>query len=53
MCQAVRLPLLVKLIGNLWLQAGPVLNHGLPAGSQCHVMPDIARYHGDVVEAIR
>jgi DNA-binding GntR family transcriptional regulator len=51
--QAARLPLLVKMIGDLWLRAGPVLNHDLRAGSQRHVMPDIARYHADAVAAIR
>jgi DNA-binding GntR family transcriptional regulator len=51
--RAARLPLLSKMIGDLWLRAGPVMNLDIRAGSQRHASADAAECHATVVAAIR
>jgi len=51
--QAARLPMLVKMIGDLWLRAGPILNHDIRTGTQPHSSPDTMRFHLEAVRAIR
>jgi DNA-binding GntR family transcriptional regulator len=51
--QAARLPLLAKMIADLWLRAGPVMSMGLRAGSQRYASQEAALYHANAVAAIR
>jgi DNA-binding GntR family transcriptional regulator len=51
--QAARLPLLSKMIGDLWLRAGPVMNLDIRAGSQRHASADAVQCHANAVAAIR
>ena len=51
--EAARLPLLFKLIGDLWLRAGPVLNLDLRSGSQRLVAAYAEQCHERAVQAIR
>jgi DNA-binding GntR family transcriptional regulator len=51
--QAAEMPLLTKMIADLWLRAGPIMNLDVRAGSQRHTSVEAAQCHARAVAAIR
>jgi DNA-binding GntR family transcriptional regulator len=51
--QAAGLPLLSKMIADLWLRAGPVVNRDIRAGSERHISTNSGLFHANAVAAIR
>lgn len=50
--QAAHMPMLVRMIENLWLRIGPVLNYDLRAGSDRSKKRTAVRHHARMIEAL-
>lgn len=50
--QAAAMPLLIKIIENLWLRIGPVLNYDLRAGSERTRKQIAVEHHARMIDAL-